>query len=52
LLAPAEVANRAARRGVDVLALTDHDEVGGVDEARIAAEDAGIRFIAELSVSC
>ena len=53
LLAPAEVSHRAARRGVDVLALTDHDEVDGLDEARTAAEDAGIRFIdgAELSVS-
>lgn len=53
LLTPAEVAQRAAQRGVDVWALTDHDEVSGVAEARFAAETAGMRFIAgaELSVS-
>jgi hypothetical protein len=53
LLSPADVARRAARRGVDVLALTDHDEVSGLAEARAAATDEGIRFVdgAELSVS-
>ena len=29
-LTPAEVVNRAAERGVKVLALTDHDDVGGL----------------------
>ena len=33
LLTPAEVVKRAARDGVDVLALTDHDETGGLAEA-------------------
>lgn len=53
LLAPAQVVQRAARRGVDVLALTDHDEVAGLAEARAAAAEAGIAFVcgAELSVS-
>jgi len=53
LLAPAEVVRRAAARGVDVLALTDHDETAGLDEARAAAEEAGIALVAgaELSVS-
>jgi 3',5'-nucleoside bisphosphate phosphatase len=53
LLTPAEVVRRAAERGVDVLALTDHDEVAGLDEARAAAREAGIGFIdgAELSVT-
>jgi predicted metal-dependent phosphoesterase TrpH len=53
LLAPAEVVARAAARGVDVLALTDHDEVSGLNEARIAALGAGIEFVcgSELSVS-
>jgi predicted metal-dependent phosphoesterase TrpH len=53
LLTPAAVAQRAAQRGVDVWALTDHDEVSGLSEARGAAEAAGIRFVpgAELSVS-
>src|SRR5262245_44772090 len=53
LLSPAAVARRAAARGVDVLALTDHDEVSGLAEAREAAREAGIEFVngSELSVS-
>ena len=40
-------------RRVDVLALTDHDETAGLDEARAAADEAGITLVtgAELSVS-
>jgi predicted metal-dependent phosphoesterase TrpH len=33
---PAEVMARARARGLDVVALTDHDTVGGLDEARAA----------------
>lgn len=50
-LAPAEVVRRAASRGVDVLALTDHDVVAGLDEARAAAREAGIRFIDGVEIS-
>lgn len=53
LLSPAEVVRRAASRGVDFVALTDHDEISGLEEAREAASEAGIGFIpgSELSVS-
>jgi predicted metal-dependent phosphoesterase TrpH len=53
VLAPAAVVARPAARGVDVLALTDHDEVSGLAEAARAAADAGITFVcgSELSVS-
>ena len=53
LLPPADVVRRARARGVDVLALTDHDETSGLAEARTAAHEAGVRLIdgAELSVS-
>ena len=53
LLSPAAVVARAAARGVDVYALTDHDDTGGIAEARAAADEAGITFVAgaELSVS-
>ena len=53
LLAPADVIRRAAERGVDVIALTDHDEVVGLADAREAAREASIQFIdgAELSVT-
>ncbi|HLW13697.1 MAG TPA: PHP domain-containing protein, partial [Casimicrobiaceae bacterium] len=53
LLTPSEVVRRAAGRGVSVLALTDHDEVAGLAEARVAAREAGMQFIegSELSVT-
>jgi predicted metal-dependent phosphoesterase TrpH len=53
LLSPTDVVRRAAARGVDVLALTDHDELAGLDEARVAAHECGIRLIdgCELSVT-
>lgn len=53
LLSPTDVVRRAAARGVEVLALTDHDELAGLAEAREAARDVGIGFIpgSELSVT-
>lgn len=53
LLTPSEVVRRASERGVGVLALTDHDELAGLDEARLVAREAGVTFIegSELSVS-
>lgn len=52
-LAPAAVARRAARNGVEVWALTDHDQLGGLAQAREAAHAEGMRFIdgVEISVS-
>ncbi|MBB5016954.1 hypothetical protein HNQ59_000216 [Chitinivorax tropicus] len=50
-LAPAEVAARAASRGCEVWALTDHDELQGLAEARAAAEGAGMRFVPGVEVS-
>jgi 3',5'-nucleoside bisphosphate phosphatase len=35
----------AAERGVSTLALTDHDDVGGLSAARDAAMDAGISLV-------
>jgi 3',5'-nucleoside bisphosphate phosphatase len=53
LLTPAEMVRRAASRGVDVLALTDHDEVAGLAEAQEAARETALEFVcgSELSVS-
>jgi predicted metal-dependent phosphoesterase TrpH len=53
LLPPAEVARRAADRGVELWSLTDHDEVAGLAEARTVAEERGVRFLdgSEISVS-
>jgi predicted metal-dependent phosphoesterase TrpH len=50
-LAPAELAARAASRGLMMFALTDHDEVDGLEEARAAAEAYGIVFINGVEIS-
>lgn len=50
-LAPAAVAARAKANGVDVWALTDHDEVGGIAEAREAAAALGMRYVTGVEIS-
>ena len=44
-LEPAALIERAAERGVNVLALADHDTLGGTGEAIAAGERAGVRVI-------
>lgn len=51
LLSPAEVVRRAAGNGVEVLALTDHDEVSGLSEARAQAAELDLRFVDGVEVS-
>ena len=53
VFSPAEVVRKAHANGVEVMALTDHDTVSGLKEARKEAEKLGMRFIdgVELSVS-
>ncbi len=51
-LPPGEVVARAREAGVEVLALTDHDTVAGVDEAlAAAAELGGIQVIPAVEIS-
>jgi 3',5'-nucleoside bisphosphate phosphatase len=51
LLAPVDLVKRAAERGVDVLALTDHDNVLGLAEAAEAARDCGIGLVPGVEIS-
>lgn len=53
LLTPTQLVERAASRGVKTLALTDHDDIAGLDEARRTAAAKNITFIngVEISVS-
>ncbi len=51
VLPPAAVAEYARQAGVDVWALTDHDEVGGVAAARAAAQAQGMRFVPGVEIS-
>ena len=49
---PQEVMASAARAGLDVVALTDHDTVLGWDEAADAAERAGVGLVRGIEISC
>jgi predicted metal-dependent phosphoesterase TrpH len=51
VLAPAQLVERAAGRGVGTLSLTDHDTTAGLAEARIACESRGIRFVPGIELS-
>ncbi|HEY8482887.1 MAG TPA: PHP domain-containing protein [Spirillospora sp.] len=48
---PAEVVRRARARGLDVVALTDHDTVAGWDEATEALPD-GLTLVPGIELSC
>ena len=50
-MAPGDLARRAAEHGVQLYALTDHDEVSGIAEAKAAASDAALAFIPGVEVS-
>ncbi len=50
-LTPTGLVERAAAAGVETLALTDHDTVAGIAEARAAAEPLGLQLIAGAEVS-
>lgn len=53
VLTPAQLIDRASQRGVKMIALTDHDDIAGLHEARLAADAKAISFIngVEISVS-
>ena len=53
LLSPTQLMELAARKGVDAIALTDHDTTDGLAEAHVAAARLGVDLIdgVEISVS-
>lgn len=51
-LPPAQLVERAAAQGVEILALTDHDTLAGQLEASQAAAQHGICFIPGIELSC
>lgn len=50
-LSPTALVQRAAAAGVDVLALTDHDDTAGCAEAQAAAADCGLTLLPGVEVS-
>lgn len=51
LLSPQDLVERAVQRGVDMLALTDHDDLSGLPAARAAATHWGLRLIDGVEIS-
>ncbi|MFV3304309.1 PHP domain-containing protein [Pseudomonas sp. NY15181] len=52
LLSPTALVERAHGRGVHVLALTDHDTLDGLPEAREAARQLGMELVDGVELSC
>jgi len=50
-LDPTTLVERAAAHGVDVLALTDHDVLDGLEEAAVAAKRCGLTLINGVEIS-
>ena len=50
-LTPGELVSRAAAAGVEVLALTDHDTVAGVEEAQLCAGQHGLSLVPGVEIS-
>ena len=50
-LTPEALAERAASNGVELWALTDHDEIGGQARAAAAARAVGMRYITGVEIS-
>ena len=48
---PSQLVTNAAKAGINVLALTDHDTVSGWDEARSKAIELGIGFVPGIEVT-
>ena len=51
LLSPQDLVANAARCGLKVLALTDHDDISGLPDARMAANAHGLQFINGVEIS-
>src|SRR6185295_5306251 len=50
-VSPAELIARASSKRARAIAITDHDTVAGLDEARDAADRCGIEFISGIEIS-
>lgn len=52
VLSPTQVVELAAEKGLDAIALTDHDTISGIPEAAAAAGCAGIELVPGIEFSC
>jgi len=50
-LSPRDLVLRAAAQGVELFALTDHDEIGGLADAEACAREIGLAFVPGVEIS-
>jgi predicted metal-dependent phosphoesterase TrpH len=50
-LSPADLVARAASAGISTLAVTDHDTIAGLAEARAASASRGVRFVSGIEIT-
>jgi predicted metal-dependent phosphoesterase TrpH len=50
-LSPADLVARAAAAGITVLSVTDHDTTAGLDDARVAASEAGLELVTGIELT-
>ena len=48
---PKELIDVAIKENIKAIALTDHDNIGGIEEASIAAKEKNIDFLAGIEIS-
>ena len=48
---PEEIARRAKEAGIELLSMTDHDSLEGMDEKRAAANKYGLKFVSGWEIS-
>ena len=51
MLSPRELVQRASERAVELFALTDHDELAGLEEAAATARDLDLSFVTGVEIS-
>lgn len=51
VLSPTALVRRAAERGIEVLSVTDHDTVGGLEPASGTAQETGIHLVVGIELS-
>lgn len=51
VLTPVALVQRAIAQGVDFLALTDHDELAGLPDARMATQGSGLQLVPGVEIS-
>ncbi len=50
-LSPQQLVQAALEKGLKVLALTDHDTIAGLDEAKMTAQGSGLKIIDGCEIS-